>query len=1641
MSFIQQFPMPAAVARLKGGPAPCPTFRSPIRLLCGNSTRLAVVLCSVLALSGVAARAGAQTTYTCSTATPSSNCALSIPGGDSITNPPPAAAASNSSTLTVSGATGPVTSVKVVLQGVTSSIAKYMNTQTNQNTYSSVEWASFVLEDPAGNQLVLLGSTGSGTDPLDSATITVEDGAQVAPPTTNYNTAWPTSANATITVAPSSYWLSLGFQPLYDTSSSDWPPPDGSATLTGKYAGASANGTWTLHLADSNIELNYPDWVSDPISISGWQLILTYSTLPATTTTVSTSLNPSYTASPSDSVTLTATVVSTGNTVSGGTVAFTANGTTISGCGAQAVSGGTATCTTIFNAEGKYSIVAAYSGSGSYAGSNSSGEVLDQIAIDHTTNPSGNTYCNTGNLTTTGETASDLIYPSYIQVPNTVTQSVANVSVSMNGLQSSNGVSGAVSSTSFLLVSPGGTHNLDFISHVETASPQPSVDVTIADGNPLVPNGEGTNGGTCENGTGPYCVLQSTTYGPTDDSLQPDSFITQAGSPAPPSPNYPLPYGAANAETFEQAFSGATASGNWLLYVENDSGLALNVSGGWCIDLTLNTGAGTTTTVTSSKNPGTTGTAVSFTATVQSGGNLVNTGTVTFLDNGNPPTGGNNVITLNGSGQAVFTTSQLTEGDHKITASYGGGSEYDQSENYVWQRMDDASTVSLSSGVYSYCNTGAVLLPSPPANKGAYSPNPSNIFVAGLPGTISQVSLTLDNFYTYSDSVYEMESLVNGPAGAFDFFSMAGASNTVVSAGNYTFEDGQTEVPQADFAPGTYGPASYNGGADSFFSSSTPFYPAPTTINYAAPHGTSSFDSLFGGTNGNGTWGLFFNQTNNTSEEGAQNGWCLGFKENPVTVTAQASHNGNFVAGEQGAQITASISVADNTGPTGDPAGSNPLTLTDVLNSALTYSSASGSGWSCSAAGQTVTCTNHGAVAQGGSYPELTLNVNVSGTASGTISNSVSVSGAGITSTTSGTDSISVLANTTTSASNSEGEYGVTAVPLQATVTTSSGTVNSGSVTFTLFSGSNQVGTPTSGAVSNGVASVLYTLPPGTPPGSYTIQAVYSGSSSFAGSSDNTHTLTMAQAPTTTSASNATTNYSSSPQSVSLSATVTSTVGTVNAGTVTFTVLNSGVPVGTATTSGTVSGGNASVSYTLPAGAAVGTYTIQAAYNGSTDFSTSTDSSHTLSVSASTTTVASDARAAFSASNQAVTLSATVTSSEGTVSSGTVTFSVFQGATQIGAATSPANVTNGSASASYTLPGGTSVGIYSIVASYTGAGGFTSSSDNTHLLAVTSASSCTTSNPNPNPNPAVFAATEDFNGDCRSDILWQNSSTQQVYEWLMNGTTIASSGSPYTPTSDWVIQGVGDFDGDGKSDILWRNTGSGEVYIWLMNGTTIESGGSPYTVADPTWIIQGVGDFDGDGKSDILWRNTTTGEIYIWLMNGITIKSSGSPYTLADSTWVIQGVGDFDGDGKSDILWRNSNSGEVYIWLMNGTTIASSGSPYTVADPTWVIQGVGDFDGDGKSDILWRNSNSGEVYIWLMNGTTIASSGSPYTLADSTWVVQGTGDYDGSGRAGILWHNSTTQQVYIWLMNGTTLASSGSPGTLDNTWHIYPLSP
>ncbi len=98
------------------------------------------------------------------------------------------------------------------------------------------------------------------------------------------------------------------------------------------------------------------------------------------------------------------------------------------------------------------------------------------------------------------------------------------------------------------------------------------------------------------------------------------------------------------------------------------------------------------------------------------------------------------------------------------------------------------------------------------------------------------------------------------------------------------------------------------------------------------------------------------------------------------------THIGNFHVGQNGSYT---ISVHNN-GPIAEPGN---IVVTDTLPAGLSFVSASGTGWSCSASGQNITCTRAGSLAVGANTANITLTVAISAAAAPSVSNSASVSG------------------------------------------------------------------------------------------------------------------------------------------------------------------------------------------------------------------------------------------------------------------------------------------------------------------------------------------------------------------------------------------------------------------------------------------------------------------------------------------------------------------------------------------------------------------------------------------------------------------------------------------------------------------------
>ena len=253
----------------------------------------------------------------------------------------------------------------------------------------------------------------------------------------------------------------------------------------------------------------------------------------------------------------------------------------------------------------------------------------------------------------------------------------------------------------------------------------------------------------------------------------------------------------------------------------------------------------------------------------------------------------------------------------------------------------------------------------------------------------------------------------------------------------------------------------------------------------------------------------------------------------------------------------------------------------------------------------------------------------------------------------------------------------------------------------------------------------------------------------------------------------------------------------------------------------------------------------------------------------------------------------------------------------------------------------------------------------------------------------------DFNGDALADILWQNSTTNQLASWHMSGPNFVTSRLISNAVGPgWKVVGSGDLNQDGKPDLIWMHQASGDLAYWMMNGTLMfGAGGFTFPRVDPNWNLASVRDMNRDGKPDFVWHNLANGQLAVWYMGGTAVLQSVlmNPGQVGDTNWKLSGTGDFTGDGLPDLVWRNAATGQLALWQMNGRTFVAARTFNTGAVPlAWKIGAVEDTNGDGWPDLVWHNETNGQLVIWLMVGTNL-STVMPLnlTLADPNWKMVG----------------------------------------------------
>lgn len=361
------------------------------------------------------------------------------------------------------------------------------------------------------------------------------------------------------------------------------------------------------------------------------------------------------------------------------------------------------------------------------------------------------------------------------------------------------------------------------------------------------------------------------------------------------------------------AFTGIDPNGDWRLFVVDDSeGEAGAMAGGWSLSITTaEAGVATTTTVTSSDTTSFTGDPVTFTATVTApGGGPVASGTVQFRDGitdlGNPSP-------INGSGVATLTWSNLTEGDHQIRAAFLGATGFLASTSApLAQRVDNKTIVTED----TFCNPGRI---TGPAGRGASTPYPSNIFVTGLAGRITNVTVSLRGV-THQTSI-DFDVMLSAPDTTQNLFllSDAGGNANAVSNADLTFDDTADGLVSAPITSGTYRPTRV---ADESAEEMPP--PAPTA-------GSDNALSIFDEGNPNGTWSLWVVDDTAVDVGSISGGWCLTIEAEVETETELLAAPPSSIF-NQSVDFTATVTADDDPVVDGSVRFSEGATVLDTVD-------------------------------------------------------------------------------------------------------------------------------------------------------------------------------------------------------------------------------------------------------------------------------------------------------------------------------------------------------------------------------------------------------------------------------------------------------------------------------------------------------------------------------------------------------------------------------------------------------------------------------------------------------------------------------------------------------------------------------------
>jgi hypothetical protein len=248
----------------------------------------------------------------------------------------------------------------------------------------------------------------------------------------------------------------------------------------------------------------------------------------------------------------------------------------------------------------------------------------------------------------------------------------------------------------------------------------------------------------------------------------------------------------------------------------------------------------------------------------------------------------------------------------------------------------------------------------------------------------------------------------------------------------------------------------------------------------------------------------------------------------------------------------------------------------------------------------------------------------------------------------------------------------------------------------------------------------------------------------------------------------------------------------------------------------------------------------------------------------------------------------------------------------------------------------------------------------------------------------------DLNGDSRSDLILQNSSTNQVALWYMNNTAMLT-GQYLTvvPAAGWAVAASGPFNFDGNPDLILQEAVTRRIGLWRLSGVAVTDGVFASAVPGANLKVRAAGDFNNDGRSDIVLQDTFTSQISIWLMNDAIRTAVQTVTAIPGVGWSVVGAADMSGDGKTDLVLQNAATNKIAIWVMNGAALSAGMYVSSTPGAGYKVVGVADYNGDGKRDLVLQDSATNKIALWYLNGATLLGGAYVSPTPPVAWKVVG----------------------------------------------------